>query len=129
MTDAYCSRCAKAMEYDGESWLCRSCGFHDCLPPNPRMTQVEVRGRVRKMRALRSGSCLSRRHGECHVSTCECACHNPKTRRAFASELRREAAQLEHDASQSTDAGVRDEAAERAEELRSRADDWFGGDS
>jgi hypothetical protein len=106
-----CPHDGKKLEYDGVSWMCRHCGFHDCMPAyGPRLTQPDAKELVRRLRERPlSPKCYGHRHQQCEMSGCPCVCH-----RRFAAALRREAAQVEHDGGPA--------AAERAEELRRRAD-------
>lgn len=80
MSDYYCTRDGKKLEYDGESWVCRHCGFHDCSPPagyRP-MTQPEARDLVREVRRRPpfSPKCRGRLHHRCAMSSCGCFCHD-----------------------------------------------------
>lgn len=119
---ARCPRDGKQLRYTGDELECLHCGYREpCFTVGQRMTQPEVKELVRRVR-LMSGSCKSRRHDECKVSTCECWHHDPKARQGYADHLRREAAEIEHRL-RSTDADVYRQAVERAEELRRRADE------
>ncbi len=67
-----CPHCSKALNGSGE---CLNCGKSYPAMVGTPMTRAVVKDTVRRMRALRSGSCLGRRHDQCTVSTCECHCH------------------------------------------------------
>lgn len=69
-----CTRDGKALAYTGDLLECLHCGR--TYPPTgvQPMTQPEAKELVQRVR-LMSGSCKSRRHDECRVSTCECWHH------------------------------------------------------
>jgi hypothetical protein len=73
-----CPRCHKALEYDGESWSCRHCGFHDCMPAMGKpMTRGEVKQAVAELRQRPplSPKCRGRLHHLCQMPGCGCPHH------------------------------------------------------